>query len=62
MESRPSESVIKQLEGQLAMLEDHRSNEATACVTFGLPPTSFAEGVARLRQEAADAAKIRSRV
>jgi len=55
-------SRVEQLEAQLAKIEAECGRGATACVTFGLPSTSFAEGAGLLRQELATAANIRSRV
>lgn len=53
---------LSELDKILIKLESEAGVGATSCVTFGLPASTFAEGTARLRQEAAAAANIRSRL
>lgn len=53
---------LEGLEAALRRLEAAAGQGATSCVTFGLPAAVLAEGVGRLRQELAAAAKIRSRL
>jgi hypothetical protein len=55
-------SRSEELEVQLAQLEEEVARGTTACVTFGLPSSTLAEGAGILRQELAAAANIRSRV
>jgi len=55
-------SRSEELEAQLARLDEEDARGATACVTFGLPNSTLAEGAGILRQELAAAANIRSRV
>jgi len=53
---------LSELETILSKLENEAGVGATSCVTFGLTASTFMEGTTRLRQEAAAAANIRSRL